>query len=89
MASNERVWLCDQHLRLPNLHESYVQVIRKGECRECRECRAGLKRRKTRLGWMDACCHDVHTNQQAQANLHCHGDSLVCCDNIGHVPVDW
>ena len=21
--------------------------------------------------------------------IHCHRDYLVCCDNIGHVPVDW
>ena len=27
-------------------------------------------------------------NQQAHALIYCHVDYLVCCDNIGHVPVD-
>ena len=34
---------------------------------------------------MDACCH---VEQQAHALLYCHVDYMVCCDNIGHVPVD-
>ena len=27
-------------------------------------------------------------NQQAHALIYCHVDYTVCCDNIGHVPVD-
>ena len=27
-------------------------------------------------------------NQQVHALIYCHVDYLVCCDNIGHVPVD-
>ena len=27
-------------------------------------------------------------NPQAHALIYCHLDYLVCCDNIGHVPVD-
>ena len=31
---------------------------------------------------------DASNNQQAHALIYCHVDYMVCCDNIGHVPVD-
>ena len=48
-----------------------------------------IKRRETRLGGMDACCHGENPNNQKAHALYCH--SRPCClhDNIlGNVPVD-
>ena len=58
------------------------------------ECRDGIYKKegdKTGMdGWMDVAMVITLETYKSTGTcpIYCHRDYLVCCDNIGHVPVD-